>query len=113
FGIEPKTAMLSDFPGITWGLPRALAGAGTRYLLFSPGDYKELLGDSTLPHLFYLSSQDGSKVLMHFRSGKYRTYGSGQMFLNANEMEKSVPELLDYYEGLGGKYPYDALLLPS
>ena len=40
YGIEAKTAMLSDITGLTWGLPRALSGTGTRYLLFGPGAYK-------------------------------------------------------------------------
>lgn len=111
FGIESPTAMLSDITGITWGLPRALAGGGTRYLLFGPGRYKELLGESTLPHLCYLKSQDGSRVLMQLRTGKYRDYTSARMFLNAAAMEKDVPELLKYYEGMGDKYPYDAILL--
>jgi hypothetical protein len=110
FGLESKTAILSDITGITWGLPRALAGAGTRYLLYSPGNYKELLKESTLPHLFYFKSQDGSKVLTMMRSGKYQSYSTGRMFQNAAAMEKGVPELLEYYESLGGKYPYDAIL---
>ena len=111
YGIESKTAMLSDITGITWGLPRALAGSGTRYLLYGPGTYKELLGESTLPHLFYYASQDGSKVLMQLRTGKYRHYSSANIFLDPNNMEKNVPELLKYYEGMGEKYPYDAVML--
>lgn len=111
FGIESKTAILSDITGITWGLPRALAGSGTRYLLFGPGRYKEMLDESTLPQLNYYKSQDGSRVLMLIRTGKYQSYGSARMFLDPAAMETGVPELLQYYEGLGDKYPYDAILL--
>lgn len=112
FGIESKTALLSDITGITWGLPRVLAGSGTRYLLYAPGTYKELLGQSTLPHLFFYQSQDGSRVLMQLRAGKYQSYDAlSGAFLNANAMEKAVPEVLKYYEEMGNKYPYDAILV--
>ena len=111
FGIESKTAILDDITGITWGLPRALAGSGTRYLAFGPGRYKEMLDESTLPQLFYYKSQDGSRVLMLMRVGKYQSYGSARSFLEMASMEKAVPELLQYYEGLGEKYPYDAIMV--
>jgi hypothetical protein len=111
FGVESKTAMLSDITGLTWGLPRALAGGGTRYLVFGPGTYKELFGQSTLPHLFYYASQDGSKVLTQLRTGKYRHYSAAGIFLNASAMEKGVPEVLRYYEEMGDRYPYDAMML--
>jgi alpha-mannosidase len=111
FGIECKTAMLSDITGLTWGLPRALAGSGTRYLVFGPGTYKELFGQSTLPHLFYYASQDGSKVLTQLRTGKYRHYSAAGIFLNPDAMEKGIPDLLKYYEEMGDRYPYDALML--
>ncbi len=111
YGIESKTAMLSDITGLTWGLPRALAGTGTRYLLFGPGAYKELLGESKLPHLFWYKSQDGSRVLTQMRSGRYRDYTQAKIFLRASEMEKGVMDLLSYYESMGEEYPYDAILL--
>lgn len=111
YGIESLTAMLSDITGLTWGLPRALAGTGTRYLLFGPGAYKELLGESKLPHLFWYKSQDGSRVLTQMRSGKYRDYTQAKIFLRAAEMEKGVMDLLSYYESMGAEYPYDAILL--
>jgi hypothetical protein len=99
FGIQSKTAMLSDITGVTWGLPRALAGSGTRYLVFGPGQYKELLGESKLPHLFYWKSPDDSKVLMLLRTGKYRTYGSARLFLDPAAIE-GIPELVRYYEAM-------------
>ncbi|MCC7499692.1 MAG: hypothetical protein IT160_19075 [Bryobacterales bacterium] len=111
YGISSKTAMLSDITGLTWGLPRALSGAGTRYLLYGPGAYKELLGESKLPHLFYFQSQDGSKVLTQMRSGKYRDYTQAKIFLRPEAMEKGVADLLSYYESMGAAYPYDAILL--
>lgn len=111
YGIEAKTAMLSDITGLTWGLPRALAGTGTRYLLFGPGAYKELLGESKLPHLFWFKSPDGSRVLTQMRSGKYRDYTQAKIFLRADGMQKGVEDLLTYYESMGADYPYDAILL--
>ena len=111
YGIEAKTAMLSDITGLTWGLPRALSGTGTRYLLFGPGAYKELTGESKLPHLFWWKSPDGSRVLTQMRSGKYRDYTQAKIFLRASEMEKAVEALLTYYESMGADYPYDAILL--
>ncbi len=111
YGISSKTAMLSDITGLTWGLPRALSGTGTRYLLFGPGAYKELLGESKLPHLFYFQSQDGSRVLTQMRSGRYRDYTQAKMFLRPEAMEKGVADLLAYYESMGDAYPYDAILL--
>jgi hypothetical protein len=111
YGIESRTAMLSDITGLTWGLPRALAGTGTRYLLFGPGAYKELLGESKLPHLFWFKSQDGSRVLTQMRSGRYRDYTQAKIFLKADAMQKGVEDLLSYYESLGDEYPYDAILL--
>jgi hypothetical protein len=111
YGIEAKTAMLSDITGLTWGLPRALSGTGTRYLLFGPGAYKELLGESKLPHLFWFKSPDGSRVLTQMRSGKYRDYTQAKIFLRAADMQKGVEDLLTYYEAMGADYPYDAILL--
>ena len=90
YGIQSKTAMLSDITGITWGLPRALAGSGTRYLLYGPGTYKELLGESTLPHLFYYQSQDGSRVLMQLRTGKYRHYSSATFSSTQPQWKKAL-----------------------
>jgi alpha-mannosidase len=111
YGIESKTAMLSDITGLTWGLPRALSGTGTRYLLFGPGAYKELLGESKLPHLFWFKSPDGSRVLTQMRSGKYRDYTQAKIFLRPAAMQKGVEDLLTYYESMGAEYPYDAILL--
>lgn len=111
YGVSSKTAMLSDITGLTWGLPRALSGAGVCYLLYGPGAYKELLGESKLPHLFYFQSQDGSRVLTQMRSGKYRDYTQAKMFLRPEAMEKGVADLISYYESMGSAYPYDAILL--
>jgi alpha-mannosidase len=61
--------------------------------------------------VFYWKSPDGSKVLTQLRTGKYRTYTSARAFLNAGLMETVVPDLLRYYESMGARYPYDAILL--
>ncbi len=111
YGIQSSTAMLSDITGLTWGLPRALSGTGTRYLLFGPGAYKELLGESKLPHLFWFKSPDGSRVLTQLRTGKYRDYTQAKIFLRPESMPKAIDDLITYYESMGADYPYDAILL--
>ncbi len=111
YGIVPKTAMLSDVPGATWGLPRILAGSGIRYFAFAPGRYKELIDRVEHPELFYWKSPDGSKVLTRLGTGKYFFYGSGAMLRRPKTAELEVAEMLRHYEALGQAYPYDAIML--
>jgi alpha-mannosidase len=110
-GVVPKTAMLSDVAGATWGLPRVLAGSGIRYFAFAPGRYKELFDLVEHPELFYWKSPDGSKVLTRLGSGKYFFYGSGVMLRRPKTMEQEVAGMLRHYEALGKAYPYDAVML--
>lgn len=110
YGIEVKTAMLSDVPGATWGLPRVLAGAGVRYFAFAPGRYKELISQAAHPELFYWKSPDGSRVLTRLGTGQYFFYGAGAM-LRRPTMEREIAEMVRHYEALGDAYPYDAILL--
>jgi hypothetical protein len=111
YGVVVKTAMLSDVPGATWGLPRVLAGAGVRYFAFAPGRYKELVDLAAHPELFYWKSPDGSKVLTRLGTGKYFFYGAGVMLRRPKTIEQDVAEMLRHYESLGGAYPYDAVML--
>ncbi len=108
-GITVKTAMVGDVPGATWGLPRALAGTGTKYFIFAPGRYKNVHLGAEHPDLFYWKSPDGSKVLTRLGTGQYFFYASGRMFQTGDEAQ--VNELIKHYESLGDAYPYDAILV--
>ena len=111
YGIEARVAMMCDMTGVTWGLPRVLANSGIDYLLFAPGEYKGLMEFTTLPHLFYWLSPDGSRVLVLLRGGIYSSYTGGNAFLNPDRVEERVRSILDFYQNLGEAYPYDAILL--
>ncbi|MBI4531601.1 MAG: hypothetical protein HY709_08760, partial [Candidatus Latescibacteria bacterium] len=111
FGIEAKVAMMCDITGVSWGTPQILARSGVRYLLFAPGEYKGLLEFTTLPHLFYWLSPDGSRVLTLLRGGIYSSYTSGNAFLNPGTVEERIGAILTFYQSLGEAYPYDAILL--
>ena len=109
--IEARVAMLSDMTGVTWGLPQILSKSGIQYLLFAPGEYKGLMEFTTLPHLFYWCSPDGSRVLTLLRGGEYSSYTGGNAFLNLDTVEERIGSILTFYHSLGGAYPYDAILL--
>jgi len=109
--LRPKTAMLSDVAGATWGLPRVLAGSGIRYFAFAPGRYKQLFDLATHPEIFYWKSPDGSRVLTRLGTGPYFFYGAGVMLRRPATVELDIAAMVRHYESLGEAYPYDAILL--
>jgi len=102
-GIRVVSAMNSDVPGISWGIPQILARAGIRY--FSMAGNTIRAKKPTIPQPFYWVSPDGSGVLVW----NYGSYTQGYE-LGLGESYKKTSELLSKeIEKLERKgYPYDA-----
>lgn len=88
FGGQIKVASITDMPGLSWGLPTILSGAGVNYLFGGMPDYfewgnypekrsdihtfwdeKNILRPPGKPDAFYWKGPDGSKVLVYYQGG--------------------------------------------
>jgi alpha-mannosidase len=89
FGGQIKVGSITDIPGLSWGLPSILAGAGVNYFFggmptyFEWYNYKQRYGEVHTfwdeknilrphgrPDAFYWTGPDGSKVLVYYQ-GSY------------------------------------------
>ena len=98
FGGQVKVASITDMPGLSWGLPTALSGAGVKYFFAGLPDYFEwgtsgwneswefdnyndfvdhtfwdeenILRPHGRPDAFYWEGPDGSKILTYYQ-GSY------------------------------------------
>lgn len=64
FGFPVECAILDDIGGFCGELPRLMNEAGLRYLICGVGACQAELPWADLPHLFYLKSKSGGKVLV-------------------------------------------------
>lgn len=95
-----ECAMLDDIGGFTGELPRIMNEANLRYLILGCGAFQTELPWANLPHLFYLESKSGGRVLV-WNLGNNRTecawqskysypvYGMGSHYLGY----RSFPEI--------------------
>ncbi len=135
------TAMLNDVGGISYNIPQILKYYGIKYFINGCGGWRVMLPFTSLPHLFYLTGPDNSKILYyHIRDDVENRqpelgpaqYGfgiiyflwpmlkeiDGQQNLLANDGEKTIFDFVGR-EGidvlcerlLRQNYPYDILLL--
>lgn len=84
-GAPIRTASITDIPGLSWGLPTVLAGAGVKYFFAGLPTYfewrKEQIGDvhtfwdepailrQGRPDAFYWEGPDGQTVLVYYQGG--------------------------------------------
>jgi hypothetical protein len=88
YGIESRTAMLSDITGLTWGLPRALAGTGTRYRLFGPGAYRKCWASRNCRTCSGSSRRTAAGCHSDAHRQVIATH-AGQIFLKADAMQRA------------------------
>jgi alpha-mannosidase len=88
YGGRIKVGSITDIPGLSWGLPTILSGAGVNYLFggmptyfeWYPEQYKDIvkhtfwdekniLRSHGRPDAFYWQGPDGSKVLVYYQGG--------------------------------------------
>jgi len=89
FGAPIRTASITDIPGLSWGLPTMMAGAGVKYFFAGLPDYFQWGGPPKPVHSFW----DEAAVLRHGRPDAFRWEGPDG---------KSV---LVYYSGSYGFWP--------
>ena len=118
FGGRIKVGSITDLPGLSWGLPTAMSGAGVNYFFggmpnyfdWSPDKSKEILthtfwDEKTIlrphgrPDAFYWTGPDGSKVLVYYQ-GNYGCWSPKSYDQIMNEL----PIMLDDIESIGNPF---------
>jgi len=107
-GGEILTGSITDIPGLSWGLPTVLAGAGAKYFFAGlPPYFKGRNGQHTswddsvitrehgTPDAFFWQGPDGSKVLVYYQVG----YGGW----SPNSIEQVMAELPGMLDGMDAK----------
>lgn len=64
-GVRIETAMLNDIGGLSYNMPQAASYYGIRNFVNGCGGFNVMLPFSDLPHLFYLSGPDDSRLLFY------------------------------------------------
>ena len=114
YGIPIRTASITDIPGLSWGLPTVLAGAGVRYFFAGLPDYFEwgrndihtFWDESAIlrqgrPDAFRWEGPDGETVLVYYQGG-YGTWTSSSSY---QDMVEELPRRLRVAEE--GGCPFD------
>jgi alpha-mannosidase len=108
FGGKIKVGSITDIPGLSWGLPTVLSGAGIKYFFGGMPTYfewdwdkykdlmkhtfwdeKNILRPHGKPDAFYWKGPDGSKVLVYYQ-GSY-----GWWNMKSMEGPKSYNQIMD------------------
>ncbi|MCK4417605.1 MAG: hypothetical protein KAV99_05515, partial [Candidatus Latescibacteria bacterium] len=102
YGVPIRTASITDIPGLSWGLPTVLAGAGVKYFFAGLPDYFEwerndihtFWDESAVlrhskPDAFRWQGPDGAQVLVYY-SGSYGVWTPSSY----QEMLKELPGML-------------------
>lgn len=116
FGASIRSASITDVPGLSWGIPTVLAGAGIRYFFAGLPTYFEwgrndihtfwdesaVLRPHGRPDAFYWKGPDGNSVLVFYQGG----YGcwSPQSY---DEIMEGLSNILTDLERRG--YPFSVM----
>ena len=111
FGGQIKVGSITDIPGLSWGLPTALSGAGIKYFFggmptyfeWYPQQYKDkvkhtfwdektILRPHGRPDAFYWKGPDGSKVLVYYQ-GSYGCWGPKSYDQVLNELPLKLNDM--------------------
>ena len=106
YGFPVNCAILDDIGGFAGELPRIMNEAGIRYLIAGCGAFQTELPWADLPHLFYLKSKIGGKILVWNLGNDrqevswksvyaYPVYGMGSHFLGYRSFPEffGIPDL--------------------
>jgi alpha-mannosidase len=118
FGGQIKVGSITDIPGLSWGLPTILSGAGINYLFGGMPDYfewdwekykdiakhtfwdeKNILRPHGKPDAFYWKGPDGSKVLVYYQGG----YGCWNP-KSYDEVMNELPGMLNNMDSRGNPF---------
>jgi len=116
YGAEILTGSITDIPGLSWGLPTVLAGAGVKYFFAGLPTYFEW-GRSDIhtfwdeaailrhgrPDAFYWQGPDGEKVLVYYQ-GSYGFFNRVVGPDSYEEVMDSLPGMLDDLEKKGSQF---------
>jgi len=110
-GVKVDSMMISDVPGMTWGVVPALANSGVKYISNGPNASRTMDGDRIgyvrvqwENNPFYWQSPSGQEKVLYW--GAQGGYSLGHHF---GSIKEAVPFLLDRLEEQ--KYPYDIVQL--
>jgi len=119
YGAEILTGSITDIPGLSWGLPTVLAGAGVKYFFAGLPTYFEwgrkdihtFWDESAIlrhgrPDAFYWQGPDGEKVLVYYQ-GSYGFFNRVVGPDSYQEIMDSLPGMLDELEKKGS--PFDVV----
>jgi hypothetical protein len=119
YGAEILAGSITDVPGLSWGLPTVLAGAGVKYFFaglptyFESGrnDIHTFWDESAIlrhgrPDAFYWQGPDGEKVLVYYQ-GSYGFFNRMVGPDSYQEVMDSLPGMLDALERKGS--PFDVV----
>jgi len=120
FGARITSAAITDIPGLSWGIPTVLAGAGVKYFfaglpfyfhwtiendrlnqsgrndIHTFWDESSILRPHGRPDAFYWKGPDGKKILVFYQGG----YG-GWSPKSCNEIMEQLPSMLGQMETSG------------
>ena len=110
YGAKIKTASITDIPGLSWGLPTVLAGAGVKYFFAGLPTYFEwgrsdihtfwdesaILREHGRPDAFFWEGPDGERVLVYYQ-GSYGCWSPSSV----KEAEEDLPGMLSPMEERG------------
>ena len=118
FGGQIKVGSITDIPGLSWGLPTVLSGAGIKYFFAGMPDYfewssekykdiakhtfwdeKNILRPHGRPDAFYWKGPDGSKVLVYYQ-GDYGCWNPKTY----DEVINELPGMLNNMDSRGNPF---------
>lgn len=116
YGVPIRSASITDIPGLSWGLPTVLAGAGVKYFFAGLPTYFEwgrsdihtfwdeeaVLRPHGRPDAFRWQGPDGESVLVYYQGG----YGCWSPS-SYEEALNQLPKLLSDMEEMG--YPFSVV----
>jgi hypothetical protein len=119
YGGEISVGSITDLPGLTWGLPTVLAGAGVKYFFaglptyfeWGRNDIHTFWDESAIlrhgrPDAFRWQGPDGQNVLVYYQG----TYGFFKRVIGPDtyqEVFESLPGMLDEMDSKGT--PFDVM----
>ncbi|MDF2927430.1 MAG: hypothetical protein K0R57_6344 [Paenibacillaceae bacterium] len=120
WGIDPKTAVYADLSGVTWSAVSAYRGAGIRYLLSLPNDFRDSKDHVKLPQCFWWVAPNGKDRLLVWTQRHYMQDDLRQVIhdtswyyesdeFRAEPRQGNIERTIDGLVEQLGEVPYDLL----